>query len=114
MDARGITRLFFKRAYNNFRDFCLWMVCNFTSFSTVFQPYQDNGILIMESCVLSCKEKELKLKWPIWLQEQPIWLLKWAGKENESYWTAYQRINTTLVKHVVNGFIFMCSLFHTF
>ena len=27
------------------------MTCNFTSFSTVFQSYQDDGILIMKGCV---------------------------------------------------------------
>ena len=25
-----------------------WMICNFTSFSTVFQSYQDGGRLIMK------------------------------------------------------------------
>ena len=28
-----------------------WMTCDFTSFSTVFQSYQDDGRLIMEDCV---------------------------------------------------------------
>ena len=28
-----------------------WMTCDFTSFSTVFQSYQDDGRLIMKSCV---------------------------------------------------------------
>ena len=28
-----------------------WMDCNFTSFSTVFQSYQDNEKLIMKGCV---------------------------------------------------------------
>ena len=27
------------------------MTCNFTSFSTVFQIYQDGGMVIMKSCV---------------------------------------------------------------
>ena len=26
------------------------MICNFTSFSTVFQSYQDDGSLVMKSC----------------------------------------------------------------
>ena len=28
-----------------------WMTCDFTSFSTVFQPYQDDERLIMKGCV---------------------------------------------------------------
>ena len=28
-----------------------WMICDFTSFSTVFQSYQDDGRLIMKGCV---------------------------------------------------------------
>ena len=28
-----------------------WMVCDFTSFSTVFQSYQDDGQMIMKRCV---------------------------------------------------------------
>ena len=28
-----------------------WMNCDFTSFSTVFQSYQDDGRLIMKECV---------------------------------------------------------------
>ena len=28
-----------------------WMTCNFTSFSTVFHSYQDNGRLIIKGCV---------------------------------------------------------------
>ena len=28
-----------------------WMTCDFTSFSTVFQSYQDGGRLIMKGCV---------------------------------------------------------------
>ena len=28
-----------------------WMTCYFTSFSTVFQSCQDNGMLIMKGCV---------------------------------------------------------------
>ena len=28
-----------------------WMICDFTSFSTVFQSYQDDGQMIMKGCV---------------------------------------------------------------
>ena len=28
-----------------------WMTCDFTSFSTVFQSYQDDGRIIMKGCV---------------------------------------------------------------
>ena len=28
-----------------------WMICDFTSFSTGFQSYQDDGRLILKSCV---------------------------------------------------------------
>ena len=28
-----------------------WMICDFTSFSTVFQSYQDDGRMIMKGCV---------------------------------------------------------------
>ena len=28
-----------------------WMTCDFTSFSTVFQSYQDDGQMIMKCCV---------------------------------------------------------------
>ena len=28
-----------------------WMTCAFTSFSTVFQSYQDDGWMIMKGCV---------------------------------------------------------------
>ena len=28
-----------------------WMTCEFTSFSTVFQSYQDDGRMIMKGCV---------------------------------------------------------------
>ena len=28
-----------------------WMTCNFTSFSIVFQAYQDDGWVIMKGCV---------------------------------------------------------------
>ena len=28
-----------------------WMICNFKSFSTVFQSYQDDGWIIMKGCV---------------------------------------------------------------
>ena len=28
-----------------------WMDCGFTSFSTVFQSYQDNGGMIMKGCM---------------------------------------------------------------
>ena len=41
----------------SFPGFCLclhmdgWMTCKFTSFSTVFQSYQDDGQLIMKGCV---------------------------------------------------------------
>ena len=34
--------------------FCMvdgWMTCDFTSFSTVFQSYQDDGQMIMKGCV---------------------------------------------------------------
>ena len=30
-----------------------WMTCDITSFSTVFQSYQDNGHVIMNGCVQS-------------------------------------------------------------
>ena len=29
----------------------VWMTCDFVSFSTVFQSYQDNGQVIMKGCV---------------------------------------------------------------
>ena len=28
-----------------------WMICDFTSFSTVFKSYQNDGRLIMKGCV---------------------------------------------------------------
>ena len=28
-----------------------WMICDFTSFLTVLQSYQDNGRMIMKGCV---------------------------------------------------------------
>ena len=28
-----------------------WMDCNFASFSTVFQPYQDDGRMIVKGCM---------------------------------------------------------------
>ena len=28
-----------------------WMICDFTSFSTVLQSYQDDGRMIMKGCV---------------------------------------------------------------
>ena len=28
-----------------------WMICNFTSFSTVFQSYQDDGQMVIKGCV---------------------------------------------------------------
>ena len=28
-----------------------WMTCDFTSFLTVFQSYQDNVLMIMKGCV---------------------------------------------------------------
>ena len=28
-----------------------WLICNFTSFSTVFHSYQDGGMLIMKGCM---------------------------------------------------------------
>ena len=28
-----------------------WMICDFMSFSTVFQSYQDDGRMIMKGCV---------------------------------------------------------------
>ena len=28
-----------------------WMICDFTSFSTVFETYQDDGRMIMKGCV---------------------------------------------------------------
>ena len=28
-----------------------WMTCNFMSFSTVFQSYQDDGQMIMKGCI---------------------------------------------------------------
>ena len=28
-----------------------WMTCDFTSFSTIFQSYQDDGRLIMKGCM---------------------------------------------------------------
>ena len=28
-----------------------WMICDFTSFSTVFQSYQEDGWVIMKGCV---------------------------------------------------------------
>ena len=28
-----------------------WMICYFTSFTTLFQSYQDDGRVIMEGCV---------------------------------------------------------------
>ena len=28
-----------------------WMICDFTSFSTVFQSYQGDGRMIMKDCV---------------------------------------------------------------
>ena len=31
-----------------------WMTCDFTSFSTVFQSYQDDGQMIMKGCVQGC------------------------------------------------------------
>ena len=46
-----------KQEVTNFVSLCkirwvdVWMTCDFTSFSTVFQSYQDDGMLIMKSCV---------------------------------------------------------------
>ena len=28
-----------------------WMICDFTSFATVFKSYQDDGQMIVKSCV---------------------------------------------------------------
>ena len=28
-----------------------WMICDFTSFSTIFQLYQDDNRMIMKGCV---------------------------------------------------------------
>ena len=28
-----------------------WMICDFTSFSTIFQSYQDDGRMIVKGCV---------------------------------------------------------------
>ena len=42
-----------------------WMTCNFTSFSTVFKSYQDNGWPIMKGCVqwsLYYGQKDFRLK----------------------------------------------------
>ena len=36
---------------NTFGTIAGWMTCDFTSFSTVFQSYQDDGRLIMKGCV---------------------------------------------------------------
>ena len=41
-----------------------WMTCNFTSFSTVFQSYQDDGWVIMKGCV----------QWnPVYVWEDSAW-----------------------------------------
>ena len=40
---------FFTQKIPCFRDG--WMTCDFTSFSTVFQVYQDDGQMIMKGCV---------------------------------------------------------------
>ena len=37
-------------AYGNYKKNG-WMACDFTSFSTVFQSYEDNERLIMKGCV---------------------------------------------------------------
>ena len=45
---------FCKGKYLDFALFAMmdgWMTCSFTSFSTVFQSYQDDGRLIMKGCV---------------------------------------------------------------
>ena len=39
----------YKIKYNVWMDG--WMTCDFTSFSTVFQSYQDDGQMIMKGCV---------------------------------------------------------------
>ena len=41
-----------------------WMICDFTSFSTVLQSYQDDGRMIMKGCVqwnpvYCCLQREL-------------------------------------------------------
>ena len=36
-----------------------WMTCDFTSFSTVFQSYQDDGRLIMKDCAMKLRLPEL-------------------------------------------------------
>ena len=43
-----------------FLPYCIdgWMICDFTSFSTVFQLYQDNGKSIMKGCVQWKSRKE--------------------------------------------------------
>ena len=28
-----------------------WMICNFTTFSTIFQSYWDNGRVVMKGCL---------------------------------------------------------------
>ena len=33
-----------------------WMTCDFTSFSSVFQSYQDDERLIMKSCVFTVEK----------------------------------------------------------
>ena len=41
-----------------------WITCYFTSFSTVFQSYQDDGWVIMEGCVqwnLVYRRKDFRL-----------------------------------------------------
>ena len=32
-----------------------WMTCSFTSFSTEFQSYQDDGRLIMKTCTMALR-----------------------------------------------------------
>ena len=37
--------------YRGLKTYDGWMICNFTSFLTVFQLYQDDERLIMKGCV---------------------------------------------------------------
>ena len=42
--------------YDRFEENCShdgWITCDFTSFSTIFQSYQDDGWVVMKGCVQS-------------------------------------------------------------
>ena len=68
------------------------MTCDFTSFSKVFQSYQDDGMLIMKGCVqwssvLQEKTMSIHIQYRLW--EEKLQVMSFGYSSWNKFWVHY-------------------------